>query len=207
MKEYYQSVSKTLILNLRKRQIEGFYCETKKEAVTLVQQIIPKQSKVGWGGSVTLNELKIVEALRNDCQLIDRAQYATKEEKKQKDTELFNSDYFLMSTNAITLEGELINLDGMGSRVSFLIYGPEQVILFVGMNKIVSDLESGIRRVRDIAAPKNTQRLKKQTPCIKTGKCEDCFSKDSICSQLVITRRSSIPNRIKVILIGETLGY
>lgn len=207
MKEYYQHVSSTIITALRKRQIEGFYCETRNEAVELAQHIMPKQSTIGWGGSVTVENLDIVNKLRDHYVLIDRSQYSTKEEKKMRDIELFSCDYFLMSSNAITLDGELVNMDGVGSRVSYLIYGPEHVILFVGMNKIVSDVDSAIKRVRDIAAPKNTQRLNKRVPCIKSGKCEDCYTSDCICSQLVITRRSSIANRIKVILIGETLGY
>ena len=117
------------------------------------------------------------------------------------------ADYFLMSTNAITLDGELINIDGRGNRVAFLCYGPENVLIFAGMNKIVSNIEEGISRTRNIAASPNAIRLNKNTPCGITGKCEDCYSPDCMCGQYVITRRSGIPNRIKVILIGEELGY
>jgi len=112
-----------------------------------------------------------------------------------------------MSTNAITLEGELINIDGRGNRVAFLCYGPQNVLILAGMNKVVSDVESGFKRVRDIASPPNTIRLNKKTPCAVTGKCEDCYSPDCICGQFVVTRRSGVPKRIKVILIGEELGY
>ena len=112
-----------------------------------------------------------------------------------------------MSTNAITLEGELINIDGRGNRLAFLCFGPQNVLILAGMNKVVTDIDSGFKRVRNIASPPNTVRLNKKTPCAITGKCENCYSPDCICSQFVVTRRSSTPNRIKVILIGEELGY
>ena len=112
-----------------------------------------------------------------------------------------------MSTNAITLEGELINIDGRGNRLSFLCYGPENVLILAGMNKVVTDIESGFKRVRDKSAPINAIRLNRKTPCAITGKCENCYCPDCMCGQFVVTRRSGIPNRIKVILIGEQLGY
>ena len=112
-----------------------------------------------------------------------------------------------MSTNAITLEGELVNVDARGNRVSMLCYGPDNVIIVTGMNKIVTDADAGMKRARNIAAPPNTVRLNKKTPCSVIGKCADCQSPDCICSHTVITRRSLIPGRITVILVGEELGY
>lgn len=112
-----------------------------------------------------------------------------------------------MSTNVITLDGELINIDGRGNRVAFLCYGPQNVLILAGMNKVVTDIESGFKRIRDIASPQNAIRLNRNTPCKLLGRCKDCYSPDCMCGQLVITRRSIIPNRIKVILIGEELGY
>ena len=117
------------------------------------------------------------------------------------------ADYFLMSSNAITLDGELVNIDGHSNRVACLCCGPKNVIVIAGMNKVVSNVEEGVDRVHNFAAPPNTVRLNKNTPCAQTGRCADCYSPDCICSQIVITRRSSIPNRIKVILVGEELGY
>ena len=117
------------------------------------------------------------------------------------------ADYFLMSTNAITMDGELVNIDGRSNRVSCLCWGPQNVIIIAGMNKVALDVESALKRVRNFAAPPNAVRLNKNTPCAQTGKCADCYSPDCICSQIVITRRSSTPNRIKVILVGEELGY
>ena len=112
-----------------------------------------------------------------------------------------------MSTNAITTDGQLVNIDGTGNRVAALIWGPKQVIVLAGMNKVCPTLEDAYRRVKNIASPPNCIRLNRKTPCAATGICGDCLSPDCICSQTVLTRRSGIPGRIKVILIGEQLGY
>ena len=114
---------------------------------------------------------------------------------------------FLTSANAITADGQILNIDGRGNRVAFLCYGPQNVIILAGMNKVVTDVDAGLKRVRNTATPPNTVRLHKKTPCAVTGRCGDCFSPDCICSQFVVTRRSGIPGRIKVILVGEELGY
>ena len=157
---------------------------------------------------MTLIETGLMDAINNgDYKLIDRDKAITLEEQRKVYGEICMSDIFLMSTNAITLNGELINIDGRGNRVAFLCYGPQNVVILAGMNKVVTDVESGIKRVRDIASPPNTVRLNKKTPCAITGKCEDCYSPDCICSQIVVTRRSGYPNRIKIILVGEELGY
>ena len=135
------------------------------------------------------------------------APHFTPEEEKEIKARMINSDYFLMSTNAITTDGELINIDGRANRVSFLCYGPENVIVIAGMNKVVTDVESGLKRVRLTACPPNAVRLNKKTPCAVNGECGNCYGEDCICSQFVVTRRSGVKNRIKVILIGEELGY
>ena len=157
---------------------------------------------------MTLTETGLMDAIKNgDYKLIDRDAVTNLEEQRKIYGEICMSDVFLMSTNAITLDGELINIDGRGNRVAFLCYGPQNVVILAGMNKVVTDVESGLKRARDIASPPNTVRLNKKTPCAITGKCEDCYSPDCICGQFVVTRRSGAPNRIKVILIGEELGY
>jgi hypothetical protein len=140
-------------------------------------------------------------------ELIDRADAKTPEEDRIMYSRQVMADFFLMSSNAITIDGELVNIDGRANRVSLLCWGPQNVIVIAGMNKIASDVESAIQRVRDAAAPPNTVRLNKNTPCAQTGRCGNCYSPDCICSQIVITRRSSTPKRIKVILVGEELGY
>lgn len=206
--KYYENVANTIIKNLSKRQIEGYYCKDKESAVKKALELIPKEASVSWGGSMTLTETGLMDAIKNgDYKLIDRDAATNLEEQRKIYGEICMSDVFLMSTNAITLDGELINIDGRGNRVAFLCYGPQNVVILAGMNKIVTDVESGLKRVRDIASPPNTVRLNKKTPCAITGKCEDCYSPDCICGQFVVTRRSGVPNRIKIILIGEELGY
>lgn len=204
-----KNLAETMIQNLAKRNMEGYYADTKEEAVKLImEQFLTKGKTVCFGGSMTLNESGLMDAVREgDCILYDRTTAKTPEELRDMKAKMINSDYFLMSTNAITIDGELVNIDGYGNRVSYLCYGPENVIILAGMNKVVSTVEDGVRRVRDIASPPNTVRLGKNTPCARTGRCGNCYGGDSICSQIVITRRSSVKNRIKVVLVSEEMGY
>lgn len=206
--KYYENAAETIIKNLKKRRMEGFYCRTKEEAVKKALELMPKGASIGWGGSMTLEESGLMEAIRSaEYDIIDRDKAKTTEERKEVWAKIVNCDYFLMSTNAITLDGELINIDGRGNRISFLCFGPEHVLVLAGMNKVVTDVDSGIKRVHDIASPANTVRLNKNTPCAKTGRCGNCLSEDCICAQTMITRLSMVPNRIQVILVGEELGY
>lgn len=204
-----RNLAETMIQNLAKRNMEGYYADTKEEAVKLImEQFLTKGKTVCFGGSMTLTESGLMDAVREgDCILYDRTTAKTPEELRDMKAKMINSDYFLMSTNAITIDGELVNIDGYGNRVSYLCYGPENVIILAGMNKVVSTVEDGVRRVRDIASPPNTVRLGKNTPCARTGRCGNCYGDDSICSQIVITRRSSVKNRIKVVLVSEEMGY
>lgn len=200
----FQNTAQTLIKNLEKRNISGYYCATKEEALQKALQLIPVNSSVGWGGSMTMEEIGLLDALKKgEYEAIDR----TQGDPKEQAAKIFTADYFLMSTNAITLDGELINIDGRANRICYLCYGPEHVLIIAGMNKVVPDVESGIKRVRNMATPPNTTRLNKNTPCAKTGRCMDCLSPDCICNQILITRRSGQEGRIAVILVGEELGY
>ena len=169
---------------------------------------MPEGASITWGGSESIKECGLMDAIKNaNYELIDRTDAKTPEEDRIMYSRQVMADFFLMSSNAITIDGELVNIDGRANRVSLLCWGPQNVIVIAGMNKIASDVESAIQRVRDAAAPPNTVRLNKNTPCAQTGRCGNCYSPDCICSQIVITRRSSTPNRIKVILVGEELGY
>lgn len=208
-REAQKNLAQTMIQNLKKRNMEGYYAPTKEEAVKLImEKFLNANQTVSYGGSMTLTESGLMDAIKqSNCILLDRATAVTSQEVKEMNAKMINSDCFLMSTNAITVDGELVNIDGRGNRLSYLLYGPEQVIVLAGMNKVVSSVEDGVRRVRDIASPPNTVRLNKNTPCAKTGRCGDCFSEDCICSQIVITRRSGVKNRIKVVLVSEELGY
>lgn len=207
-KEYYKNLSNTVLKGFQKRFIEGYYCETAAEAKELALSLVPENNKVSFGGSVTLEETGVLAELRsrNDITLYDRATATSPEETKQIMHDALSCDYYFMSSNAITADGELVNIDGNGNRVAALIYGPENVIILAGMNKIVKNVEEGISRTRNVASPQNCVRLNKNTPCAMNGVCGNCLS-DTICDQIVITRASRIPQRIKVILIGEELGF
>ncbi|MGN0291177.1 MAG: lactate utilization protein [Lachnospiraceae bacterium] len=206
---FYKNQAKTIIENLKKRQMEGYYCPTRADAVQKAMELVAKDSSVTFGGSMTLSEAGIMDALHNrdDITFYDRSKAATPEEVQKIYREAFFCDYYFMSTNAITLDGELVNIDGNGNRVAALVFGPANVIIVCGMNKISTDIDEAIARVRNIAAPPNCNRLDRKTPCAVTGKCGDCLSPDCICNHTVITRRSGTPGRIKVLFVGEELGY
>lgn len=205
---FFENQAASIIKKLNTRKMEGYYCKNVEEAKAKMMELIGDSKKsVGYGGSMTLDENGFKDCItKAGHELIIRENYKSKEEEKELKAKLSNADFFLMSTNAITLDGELVNIDGRGNRVSYLIYGPDNVIIVAGMNKVVTNVEDGIRRVRNIATPPNCNRLGVNTPCATTGKCGECFT-DSICCEFVVTRMSRVPNRIKVILVGESLGY
>ena len=208
-KKHYEILAGKIIEKLSLRNMEGYYVPTKEEALALVKEkFLVKGVSVAWGGSMTLEETGVMDYLKeSECIVYDRMSPKTTEEEKVMKGNIINADYFLMSTNAITLDGELVNIDGRANRVSFLCYGPEKVLVLAGMNKVVSNVQEGIDRVRNIASPPNALRLNRQTPCAATGRCGDCLSRDCICSQIVVTRHSTVPKRIQVVLIGEELGF
>lgn len=207
-KTFYANQAASIIHKLQARHMEGYYCESMDEAKKKVVELIGEAGKsVGYGGSMTIDDSDLKEMISEaGHNLIVRESYKTPEEVEECNAKMINADTFLMSTNAITLDGELINIDGRGNRVAYLIYGPKQVIVIAGMNKVVSNVEDGILRVRNFATPPNTVRLNCDTPCAKTGQCADCLT-DTICCQIVTTRASKVPGRIKVVLVGEELGY
>lgn len=197
-----------IIKNLAQRNIEAFYYENSNAMVEDILQKIPAGSSITWGGSESIAECGLMEAIKNGSyQLLDRTAAKTPEEKREFYGRAVMADIFLMSTNAITYDGELINIDGNGNRLACLMQGPKEVFIIAGMNKFVGSIEEGIHRIENIAAPANVQRLHKDTPCHTLGKCAHCFSKESICSHTVITRRSSHPGRIKLFIVPENLGY
>lgn len=207
-KIFYRNQAESIIAKMKLRKMDAYYCEDVAEAKAKLVELLGSSPKnIGYGGSMTIDDNGFKDAISDaGHNIIVRENYTTPDELKECKAMLVNADAFLMSSNAITLDGELINIDGRGNRVSFLIYGPDEVFVIAGMNKIVTDVPSGIERVRNMATPPNTVRLNRDTPCAKTGRCGDCLT-NSICSQIVVTRTSMIPSRIKVILIGEELGY
>lgn len=204
-KQAYRLTADGIIAALNKRNMEGYYCDSSAEAVEKALSIMPEGSSITWGGSASIKECGLLDAIKNSrYEILDRD---TASDEKLFYSRAVLSNYFLMSTNAITLDGELLNIDGRGNRVAPMIYGPDNVIMIVGMNKVVKDVESAYKRVKVDACPPNTIRLNFDTPCAKTGKCIECLSPQCICNQIVITRFSREKGRIKVILVGEELGF
>lgn len=207
-KIYYENLADNLIDKFNKRGIEGYYCDNAEEAVLTAKRFLTPGCSISWGGSQTLSEIGLLEELKSsDYILYDRGTARTPEEQSILYSKTVTADYYFMSSNAITLDGQLINIDAGGNRVACLITGPKNVIIIAGMNKIVTDVTTGMDRVRNMAAPPNCVRLNKKTPCAEIGKCANCLVDDCICCEIVITRKSMIPGRIKVILVGEELGY
>jgi len=190
-----------------KRHIECHYCASSKEAIEKVKEMIPKGSSITWGGSMTLRDMGLTQALHNDdYQIYDRDLCATREEAQEIYRKAFYCDYFLSSANALTEDGMIVNIDGNGNRVAAITFGPKHVIIVAGMNKVAADLPSAISRARHTAAPINTSRLQLQTPCAIDGVCHDCHSPQCICNVLQVIR-NNIAGRISVVLVGEDLGY
>ncbi|MEF9952339.1 MAG: lactate utilization protein [Clostridium sp.] len=195
--------------SLESKGYEVYIAENELSAREIALSIIKKGSKVACGGSQTLVECGILDALRNgEYNFLDRYKEGlTKEEIKLIHREAFLSDYYLTSTNALTETGELVNLDGLGNRVAAMIYGPDNVIVVAGENKITRDVDSAYSRVRNYSAPINCKRLDRTTPCVRAATCLNCSNEGRICNQMVITYRQNTPLRVKVILVKKELGY
>ena len=193
---------------LKSRNMDAYYVETKEEAVKKALELMPGGSTISWGGTMSITEVGLMDAIRSgDYILYDRDQTATPEEREAMMNKAFFADFFLGSTNALSEDGVLVNIDGVANRVAAYAYGPKHVLLIVGMNKVVKTQEDAIHRARNEAAPINAQRFQKDTPCVSNGTCFDCKKPGCICSQMLITRYSQIPKRIQVILVNESLGF
>lgn len=204
----FEKTAHTVIGRLEKRGMEGYFCEDSKTCVDQILSMMEPGSTVAWGGSETIKECGLMDALKTaDYELIDRSTAKTPEESREIFGKSILSDYFLMSSNAVTLSGELVNIDGNSNRVACLAHGPRHVMIIVGMNKLVPDAESAVARVRNVAAPANAERLGTKTPCGAAGVCGDCLSPDCMCCEILITRKSRHPGRIKVFFVAEELGY
>jgi len=202
----YEKLGAAVVDALKKRHFAARYCASAQEAKEAVLALIEPGKTVAWGGSVTVDDLGVKELLREKGQpMLDRADAKTPQEADAIMKRALTADVFLMSSNAISADGCLVNLDGRGNRVAALIYGADKVIVVAGMNKVVPTVEEAVSRTRNLAAPMNAQRFGK-TVCCQTGRCMDCKSQDSICANLVITRINRTPDRIHVILVGEDMG-
>ena len=208
IQENYRHLGETMIRKFAERNIDAYYVDTAEEAKEKVLSLIPEGSSVSYGGSMTLKDTGILDAVKGGSyDFIERNDAKTPEEKRQMMARQMMADYFLMSTNAFTRDGELVNIDGNGNRLCFLIQGPSHVIIVTGMNKYAVDVPAAIQKIHDLAAPANCVRLSCKTPCAVTGVCADCKSPSTVCCQEVITRYSRHPGRIIVVMVGENLGY
>ncbi len=199
-----ERLAQTVIKGLQSRNMSGYYAESKEEALKQALSLIQEGSTISMGGCASAQEIGLVQALQEDnYHYLDRSRM----EPREGLLAAYDSDVFLSSANAMTSDGILVNIDGNSNRVSCIAQGPKKVIFIVGMNKVCDDLDSAMKRARNVAAPINAQRFDIKTPCKETGKCFDCKSPDTICCQFLITRYSRHTGRIHVILVNEQLGF
>lgn len=198
-------LAQKVIKGLESRNMSGYYAESREEALKIALDLIPQGSSVTMGGCMSAQEIGLVDAVKQgDYHFIDRNAY---EDKREAMLLAYDADVFLSSANAMTDDGVLVNIDGNSNRVSAIAQGPKKVIFIVGMNKVCNDIDSAMKRARNVAAPINVQRFGLSTPCAKLGTCMNCKSPDTICCQFLITRFSRHAGRIHVILVDENLGF
>ncbi|MBR5029904.1 MAG: lactate utilization protein [Muribaculaceae bacterium] len=204
-----QLLGQKLIKNLKRRNMEAFYCPTTQDAVAKVQELIADGNSVTWGGSMTVRDMGIPQALkeRGTLNVLDRDVLEDADEKQQMYLRAFTADVYLSSANAISEDGVIVNIDGNGNRVAAITWGPKKVIFIIGLNKVAQTVEAAIARARSIASPINAQRFDIDTPCHVDGVCHNCNSPQSICSYIHLLRNSRNTGRHVVVLVGENLGY
>lgn len=207
---YYQKRAEALIKNLAKKSMVGYYTADADEARDKVMSLIPEGATVILTGSQTLEQIGVKPILRDSGKYDTLNPYEPGIEPGEdiaRRRRGMTADVMVSSTNAITEDGALVNLDGMGNRTAGMIFGPAKVVLAVGMNKVVADEEEAWVRIRNYSAPLNNRRINTPNPCTETGFCQDCNSKRRICNYFTVIERSYIPNRIHIVLIGQDLGY
>ncbi len=206
-KMYYAKRAEVLVKNLKSRHFDAYYCPDKASALEKALSLIPEGASIGWGGAMSAQQIGLLDAVKSDkYQAIDRDTARSPEERTKIQKEILTSDVFLTGANAISMDGQMVNIDGTGNRVAAIIYGPDTVLVIAGMNKVEDDLDGAMHRARTVAAPANQQRFSLNNPCTVTGMCADCKSEQCICNQIVITRHCRPVGRIKFILVGEDLG-
>ena len=201
-------LARTILKNLQRRHIEGFYCPTAAEAVNKVSELIEDGSYVTWGGSMTIRDLGIPDMLRSrkSLEVLDRDLIESPEDKQAVYLRAFSADVYLTSANAISEDGVIVNIDGNGNRVAAITWGPKKVIFVIGLNKVAQTVEAALSRVRGTASPINAARFDITTPCQIDGVCHNCNSPESICNYVHFLRNSP-KGRHVVVLVGENLGY
>jgi L-lactate utilization protein LutB len=208
---FIEDKTKRTVEALRNNGFDSFYVPTKTAALERLLQLIPEGSGVGIAGSMTIRQIGLDDALRNRGDRVDDiwAKKYKMEEHMTIRKKHFDADIFLTSSNAITEDGRLINIDGLGNRVAAMVFGPKKVIIVAGINKIVKTLDDGIRRVRDISAPMNVKRLGGKTPCTEKGCCDlnECQPPDRHCHIITIIEKVPMKTDTTVVLVGDNLGY
>ena len=205
--QYYEKRGKVMVKNLQSHHFDAYYCATKEEALKKALELIPEGSSVGWGGAQSCEEIGLMQALHaGNYRAIDRSLAKDMQEREQMMRDMLHADVFLTGANGLSIDGQMVNIDGNGNRVAAIVYGPRSIIVVAGMNKVVDSLEAAVTRARTIAAPMNNQRFNLNNPCTVTGACANCKSETCICNQILITRNSRPAGRIKFILVGEDLG-
>lgn len=198
-------LAQKVIKGLESRNMSGYYAETKEEALALALSLIPEGATVTMGGAASAAEIGLVDAVKHgNYHFIDRTGAP---DPRAVLLAGYDADVFLSGTNAISEDGVLVNIDGNANRVSMIAQGPKKVVMIVGMNKVCPDMDTAMKRARNVAAPVNAQRFGLSTPCAKTGACMNCKSPDTICCQFLITRYSRHAGRIHVILVNDALGF
>ncbi len=206
-KLYYAKRGQILVKNLKSRHFDVWYCDTAQEALEKALSLIPEGASVGWGGALSAQQIGLMDAVRQgNYRALDRDTCAP-EQRDAIVRACFGADVFLTGANALSLDGEMVSIDGSGNRVAAMIYGPEKVLVIAGMNKVCDSLQEAVLRARTVAAPMNKQRFQGETPCLRNGVCGDCKSETCICNQIVITRNCRPAGRIQFILVGEELGF
>ena len=205
--KYYEKRGQVLVKNLQNRHFEAYYCPSREEALKKALELIPEGASVGWGGAMTCEQIGLMEALhRGNYRAMDRSLAKSPEEREEMMRQMLLADVFLTGANGLSLDGQMVNIDGTGNRLAPICYGPGMILVVAGMNKVMDTLDAAITRARTVAAPMNKQRFPNATPCEVTGSCADCKSEGCICNQILVTRHCRPAGRIKFILVGEDLG-
>jgi L-lactate utilization protein LutB len=199
---------KKVLKALKDRRMNGYFVMNREEAKQKVLSLIDQKSWISWGGSKTIEEIGVFDVLRNgNYRIIDRESVSNPTTRDFLMKNAYSVGTFISGTNAITEDGKIVNMDGRGNRINAINYGPDKVIIVVGKNKIVKNLDAALVRIANTASTQNTKRLNRKTPCVDKDKCMDCRSTERICNIISIVQFQNDPNRIHVIIVDEDLGY
>ncbi|MHC1748521.1 MAG: lactate utilization protein [Cellulosilyticaceae bacterium] len=209
-REFYIKKAKKVVKILNQRKYDAIYVDTLEEAKKIILETIPKGAKVAMGGSETLKAMNMIEEMRQgEYDFIDRFNAKDFEQEVELYRQGLLSDYFLTSTNAITEDGRLLNIDSSGNRAAGIIFGPKHVIVAAGFNKIVKNIDEGLKRLEEVA-PMNCKRLVQHNnaPCVATGECSDCLMEERMCNYIsIVNQGGKFPGRFKIIIIGQDIGF